>query len=340
MIVHHHVDRSRTVLRHALSLLFLVAALGVPACENAPGAESDQQAGDFHPGPILFIATYRDEVTGRIGRHLLYSMSEDGSHAAPVFGDSLLDVTDARWSRDGTRIVLTTPGNDGICIVDAHTGEITRPVYRSEGAEYPLHGRDPVWSPDSRQLVFTDQVGPEAWGVSGIFIADLNTQTVREWELNPAIAKRVSDWSPDGSVLAGDLFDWSLRDSSGRYIENTRVALFDRSGSVLSTWGENGQVYHHPIYSRAGDRIAFIRGGRSQGVYTMRIGAESDTVLVEPVYRYNQPVAWSPDDRRLLYNAGPDDLFRIMLIDLNTKTVKDITPDVGHGYRVTAVSWH
>ena len=61
----------------------------------------------------------------------------------------------ARVSPDGTRIAVEITGQDG---VDIHIGDLARGVL-TRLTSSPLHGRFPLWTPDSQSVVFYSDAG-------------------------------------------------------------------------------------------------------------------------------------------------------------------------------------
>ncbi len=152
-----------------------------------------------------------------------------------------------------------------------------------------------------------------------------------------------TDWSSDGITLAGWTYNY-YSDSAGRRGDHDLLIFFDENGKTMRRWSQEGNSVRHPIYSSKGDRIAFIstKGAEWQGIYIMRSDCTSDTVLTPKQYVFNQPVAWSPDDKKLLYNAGPAAINmygKICMIDIRTRQVKDITPFNSDSTYSFAISW-
>lgn len=335
-----------SIRRMGLLAILVGFLLPLVACEKESLTDSGGGITSSSPGAVLFISYPYHQAS----QMRLCSMNEDGTNVKWVLSDTTFPVSDARWSRDGTKIVLTSPVGgdffygDAIYVVNADGTNLSKLTYPDSGSNHTIIGLHPVWSPDSKQIAFGSIVGPEALGKYDLFITNVDGSGIKQLTFTGSVTERVWDWSLDGKKLLGDIYDRSIRDTTGRHIENTRVTFFDLEGSIVATWGEFGNVFYHPIYSRSGNRIAFVssKGGNYQGIYTMQVGGSTDTLLVGNQYRFNVPVAWSPDDKRLLYNAGRGgDLGRVLVINIETKVVHDITPSVfdNDTTYIRAVSW-
>lgn len=276
-------------------------------------------------GPILFIS-FKVQSQGSPVSRKLFSMDEDGTNIKQINVDSSKHVWDAKWLPDGKQIVIAT---DSVLIIDAN----------GNNAHY-LHcfAKNIVLSPDGKKLAFDKWFGGHREPPFDVVRMNLDGSDEQILYLD-----YVNDWSPDGTTLIGSTINYD-KDSAGRPVEHDIITFFDQNGKMKRTWGQAGNSLQHPIYSTRGDRIAFIstKGGNWLGIYVMTADGKADSVLTPKQYKFNQPVAWSPDDEKLLYNAGPAGINmygKILVIDIHSKQVKDITPFNSDSSYSFAVGW-
>jgi len=295
-------------------------------------------------GPILFISAKVDKDYRPISTLQLYSMNEDGSNVRQITNDTTFPISDAKWSPDGTKIAITGPG--GIYIMSSDGSKkylLTKPFLDTMDYTYGPAGR-PVWSPDGKQLAYNRMFLPEFFGKFDIFM--INADGTQERWLTKVfdMTHRITDWSRDGSTLMG--YIPAIADSAGIGIANTRIAFYDLNGNVLRTIGKLGETFLYPVYSTIGDKIAYQSGKnrRYSAIYIMDETGNEDEILTDDSYLFNRPVSWSPDDTRILYNASYNTRnlgirSRMLIINISSKVVKDVTPfntDSTYSY---AVSW-
>jgi Tol biopolymer transport system component len=272
-------------------------------------------------------------------------MNEMGREVHQLTYDPNKTVLTAKWSPDGKHIAIGYA--DGIHIVNANIMDdrlLTPLEWRTSDATYS-GAVNPVWSPDSRKLAYTRLMSPEFYGNRDIFI--INADASEEARVTSTLdtIESISDWSVNGQLLIGDALDYTERDSSGRLVANQRIVFFDLRGNVVYSHRDSGLSLQRPILSRDGNRISFIspRGGNWQGVFVADVDFDQTYQLSDREFVYNAPVAWSLDDARLLVDAGnggrvgPYD--RIMMIEIRSKVVKNITPFPEDWISTRAVSW-
>ena len=239
-------------------------------------------------------------------------MNDNGGDIRQWTFDSLQQVYGANWSPDGRLIALTM--DKGIVIIDAttlHKIPITKPYFSQDDYDYgPAGGA--VWSPDSKRLAYTRMFLPEFFGADGIFTINVDGSHEICLTHTPDSSAYVTDWSRDGLSLLGWAYGWAVLDSTQRAYPYDKIVWFDLQGRFLRTWGDIGFTIYEPIYSTAGDKIAFISSKPQglnhiyQGVYVMNMDGSGDTLVSRQPHTDNEPVSFSGDDTKLLYNAtGP-----------------------------------
>lgn len=295
------------------------------------------------PGPILFISTAS-------GSAQLYSMNPDGSDIRRITNDPNFPIINARWSPDGTKIVVENPTGGyphygaALFVMTADGSRKWRlSTPRTNEPNYGTGGYA-AWSPDSRQIAFSRLMMPEAWANFDMFIINADGSGERQITYTRDTSEFVGDWSNDGQVILGDEYDWLTVDSLGRHIANSRITWFDLEGGIIRTQGQLGSNFIHPRFSVRGDRITYMSSKNwQQNIYVSSTDGSGETMINNRFYQSFNPVDWSPDDSLVLYNAGPTNYVsgtfgKILLGNVVTKVTTDITPwnDSIYSY---AVSW-
>jgi hypothetical protein len=251
------------------------AAAGQPATLLAPQVYGRAA---FSPDGrrVAYTAPVND---GSDGRYALFVVGADGTGrrqlTAPRIGDF-----DPAWSPDGTSIAVARdergnfePSCCTLWIIEAE-GQGER---RLAGATF---ARQPAYSPDGRQLVFT---APE-----GLRAVDVLTDSHR------LVAQGALSWpafSPDGQYVAavrrtgGDSGTISLVPQGGGQLTDTTAG----GGGGLPeapVWGEGSSIYHLTVFGRGEDGRT-----RAEAVRT-DVGGGS-----HPIFEIGRPMyylAWTP----------------------------------------------
>jgi Tol biopolymer transport system component len=217
------------------------------------------------------------------------------------------------WSPDGRYLAYRDPSRD-VVISDPEGNVI---------AEFPAHGWEIAWSPDSTQVAVWIRFG-ETIGVFGV---DGERQALltmpRGW-------RQAGDhdpmWSPDGkSLLLQGLvipidgttpYDRPL--SGGTYSpDGSRVAKATRKSLVLAEAdGSNPQAVfdggvREPVWSPTGDRIAFITWTRGSGAESqlrvLEVATGAVTLLAEAGGSDQlEAIDFSPKGDRILFARMED----------------------------------
>jgi serine/threonine-protein kinase len=185
----------------------------------------------------------------------------------------------------------------------------------------------PAWSPDGKQLVFSQEVG----GFKKLFVKDLASGTERQLTSVPKDDIQPS-WSPDGKQVA------FVRASTptGKLEPGDVLGWYNEGGDVWSidvaTGKERSLIERafNPAWSPDGVHLAFDAGwagarriwvADSNGRNPQQVTSDSVESVVHASAR------WSPDGNRLVFRRILKTRSDIRVVDLGSKAVAVITDD-------------
>ena len=140
-------------------------------------------------GSRLSYSRYQDSGPDAWRRSWIWTVGSDGRDARRLARGQF-----ARWSPDGSKLVLDapTPGSDGdLFVVDAHRGRVLRRLTTTPALEQAA-----AWSPDGRKILFTRYSLDSPW-LADVFV--VNADGTGKRRLTHAAGDDVAAaWSPDG----------------------------------------------------------------------------------------------------------------------------------------------
>ena len=185
----------------------------------------------------------------------------------------------------------------------------------------------PAWSPDGKQLVFSQEVN----GFKKLFVKDLATGTERQLTTEPKDDIQAS-WSPDGKHIA------FARSSlpTGKLEPGDVLGWYAEGGDIWSVDVATGQERRlierafDPAWSPDGTRLAFAAGwAGSRRIWAADSGGRNPqqvtTDSAESVVHAS--ARWSPDGARLVFRRILKTRSDIRVIDLASKATNVITDD-------------
>ncbi len=192
--------------------------------------------------------------------------------------------------------------------------------------QHPGRDREPVWSPDGKQIAFTsDREG----GMPQAFVMPADGGTPKQLTHHTAGCS-VQDWTPDGRRLlihATRDYDWR-RTGADRFFF---VSATERSAEDLlfDDYGQNGAL------SPDGKRLLFTREGApwwrkgyhgSQAAQVWLFDSESKGFrkVLDP-YRGALWPLWKPDGNGFYYVGGQSGSFNLWEYDLTSGETRQLT---------------
>jgi Tol biopolymer transport system component len=277
--------------------------------------------------------------------HLL-TLDEDGSDErvvlrAPNAAGTLLRIVAPAWSPDGRWIYFI--GSVG----ERETEQITYELMdifavRPDGSglrRLTATGKAGIFtatqgavvpSPDGRTLLFARSEHLARFPpTSGLWLMDEDGG--RQRRLLPAREGWLDlpgSWSPDGETIAFTRCRWVPPGPRGRVPNTCAVATVSSSGSDVVQLAERARA---PVYSPAGDRIAFLTDRDENGthalgsdedafaneLYVMDADGSNPERLTSTEQLDERAAAWSPDGERIAYaREGPARFIeQLMIVD-------------------------
>ena len=268
---------------------------------NMDGSDQQKLVRNHRAGIYPIVSPDRTRIVWGEGDQV-FVMNTDGTHFRKV-ADGGIPV----WAPDGTRIAF----------FQGDVGEAEIYVVKEDGTgiqkltnDY-AGGASPVWSPDSRHLVYR--------GRGGLSIVDINGSDSRPVSEGSGMwGDRQPAWSPDGTRI---VYTTSLSYQQ----EDIFIVGVDGSGVQQLTDGSFAAV-ESPVWSPDGTRIAF-RGYRDgyQG-FTDIFVMNADGTAVQQVTDNKSvlEVVWSPDSTRLAFNASSAGLVDLFAINADGTGVRQL----------------
>ncbi len=322
-------------------------------------AESPQVSPD---GASIVYERRANDIMRDRTRSSLWQVTVDGGAHRPLVSGAA-PASSPRWSPDGDRIAYLQPEETG-------TGIHVRWSDSGQSGRIAWLQKSPsslTWSPDGRWLAFVMPVvakpeplvksrkKPEGaeWSESPKVIDAVQYRWDGRGFLEPArshIFVMPSDGGTPRQLTAGDFdhsgsLSWSADSSEIVFSANRnvdweyeagesdlyRVALADGTLTRITdkTGGETS-----PIYSAAGDRIAYIYNENRMEPYNTRrlhvINADGsgDRVLTPDLDRSVAGIQWGPGGKKLYYQYDDRGERRVARVSLNGK-IEEVTSGLG-----------
>jgi len=272
----------------ALRVLELAAQQGLGQWLTRPGG-GDVAPSSARSGRIAFSSA-------RNGTNDIWISEPDGSSPRPLTSDADSD-SDPAISPDGGRVAFVSSrgGRRGLWLVSAEGGA-PRPLAAGDVLDQPS------WSGDGQRLVYA---AAGADGRAGLWIVSAEGGTP---QVVPRVSGRGPAWSPAGDVIAYVM--------SGA-ASAPRAGFTNSRGEPLLTQLELRAILGALAFSWDGRRLAI---GESPGSAVASLsfvelasGARREVARL-PQFTGVRGIAWSADDRRLIYGLVQHES-RILLFD-------------------------
>ncbi|MGW6934213.1 nSTAND1 domain-containing NTPase [Lentzea sp. NPDC054927] len=295
---------ARALAAPRLSVRFSPPEWNVRSVDWSPDGATIVSATSMYEANPFFRVVIWDAVTG-----------------ADLAGVEETDLQEARWSPDGSRIVVGR--SDSSTVYDATlTTRIRKvmvhsPEWSPDGTR--VAGRDPIGVLDDRVGIWDANTGRRLrtmggkllfWAPSGrLVVGQADHRRSKVWNagtgaLLAELDGRIPSWSPDGerilTLVEQQLAMWrvtSLRQARLMRVHDNRPE---------SQVNLRGNVYSRPMWSPDGSRIAVGMGHGVVRVLTTADFTRGDALVVGPAASRAlvEDIRWSPDATRLVLLAG------------------------------------
>jgi Tol biopolymer transport system component len=207
----------------------------------------------------------------------VFSVAPDGTGLRNLTRTPHVAETHVSASPDGSRLAFIRAGH--LVVTAADGSDARRLASLSVGPEIVA---PPSWSPDGRQLAYTNAVGCgevvcKTWEVWTVHVAASTRRRVATDGMNPS-------WAPDGRrlVYAGRLLTGST--PRGEFTYRTNVVVIDLRTGRRRDLGRGAW----PTWAPRGERIAYLNGGAL--LVARADGRGTRTVAFDPSSR----AVWAP----------------------------------------------
>ena len=245
--------------------------------------------------------------------------------------------TQPRWSPDGKQIFHVNKASSNwrrlaIGYVSADGGDVTTvPIQSDVKIRLWGYGTGNHISPDGKRIVFAGQKPPEGPHTMHIWTIHIDGGEPKQLTDAPAVFRDwYPCWSPDGKYIAfvrmktpetwavvggANIYVVSADGGEPRQITSESDRVFC-AGPVL--WSPDGKLLSY-----------FSRDKDDAGIGTIKVispdGGEPRAVTkVEKIYA-NKEMAWSPDSKRIAYNAREN---KIKIVTIDDGSIEEIQPDL------------
>lgn len=320
MSVRHSVNSRTVILACLLAIIVLV-----PACGSSRSSTKGPQAPS---GQIVFSSRPPGQ-----DNQVIYAVQADGSQMRALTQHPDRSGMNPVVSPDGKKVAYEAEGMDTATKADIYVidlaGENALDLTRGVG-----QNREPAWSPDSQQIVFSRFQNDQA-KTDELFIVKADGTGLRQLthiaEVIPAAASCFASasepaWSPDGSRIAfnggivggyGDLYVINVDGTGLQALTNTPQVNEDNF-----KWSPDGSQILFESWDGDGEVMAINADGSGLRNVTNNDDEDSDP-------------AWSPDGRQIAYISWG----QLWVINADGTNLKQIESHQTINYSVYDPTW-
>ncbi|MEK6299618.1 MAG: S9 family peptidase [Acidobacteriota bacterium] len=274
----------------------------------------------------------------------IHLANADGSGSTQLtFADK--SSTDPQWSPDGGYLAFTSSrsGKNNIYLLRIGGGE----------AEQLTTGKSAVssfaWSPDGRSIAFAirdpqPEVEEKAakakddwrWIDENLKLNQLYVIPIQKSADGKREPRRITasnfnveeyDWSPDGNSI---VFSHTRTPSANDWTTSD-LSVADVASGTTRKLASTGAAESDPMYSRDGKWIAFVltddppRWASAASIYVVQSGGGNPKRVCETPDGQPNPIGWSADGKRILFNEARGTGTQIYAASVDTGSVIELS---------------
>ena len=267
--------------------------------------------GSFLRGEVFIDLWLGDAKTGKRIKRLVKSTTD------PNFEELRLLYSQSSFSPDGKYLAFTAQrnGKDVLYLLDVKRRKTVRRIETPSTLEQVI---SPTWSPDSRRIAFSGNVG----GITDLYVVNVDGAPNLTRLTNDRYGDMQPQWSPDGRRIAfasdrGPGTDFTLL----KY-DKWQVALYDLETHQIEVLPNQAGMNLNPAWAPDGRSLAYVsdRTG-TQNLFLYDFDAREHYQLtnvvggVVAITEYSPVISWAREADRLAYTYYEDDEYTVWSID-------------------------
>ncbi|MEJ2627089.1 MAG: DPP IV N-terminal domain-containing protein, partial [bacterium] len=223
---------------------------------------------------------------------------------------------DLVWSHDGNKIIHSDFD------LDTYNWQLYQ--INSDGSNHTViysvdaHNNYPSCSNDGRLAYWVNGFYDNHWNAYEIFIDNESFfSQSRCDQTRPA-------WSPDGQYLVISIWDSTSQGALYKVNVDDKSSIPLIQGSGFDSLGVSEEIFHDPIFSPDGSKIAFTKWGPDYSeIWVMDADGSNPTQLTSG-YQDSYP-AWSPDGSKIAFNRS----WHIYIMNADGSEITQVTQEEG-----------
>jgi len=307
------------------------AGLGQPVTETPEGEVTLPEANEVAHGgltqtTILTSAAVTDVTLSSDGQSMnyydpsdnrFYTIGSDGS-VTKLSNKQFPDVEDAAWNQDGSKAVIEFPDGSNVVYDFTNETQVTLPQHWEDFEFSPnqdqIIAKSMPTDADSRMLVVANDDGSGAKAVQAL------GENADKVQISPSPTDQVIAFSDTAGDQNG--FGQKMIYPIGKNQENFKGLTVDGLG-FESLWSQRGDVLLYSVYSSSSDYkpLLWVVDGTVNSIGENRRSVGLNTWVDKCVFSGNSAIYCAVPQslesnaglQRTLYNATPDDVYKIDL---------------------------